>query len=91
MATQYEWIVEELEGEDIVNVNHWDTYAEALKGAEDLGPHRIGLVRESGGYLNWTKAWAYVVDGVLPADMLDAYDNVVTHVPKKYRDQFAKA
>jgi hypothetical protein len=73
MATTYEWDVEELEevdngsnDPDIVDHNHFDTYAEALAFAN--GPHMVGkpwrmvLVRDVGnddeGLTD--RAWAYV-------------------------------
>jgi 3,4-dihydroxy-2-butanone 4-phosphate synthase len=53
----YEWVIEDLEDEynDVVDMDHADTYAEALKTAERMkeflepGHHiEIGLVREQG-------------------------------------------
>jgi hypothetical protein len=91
----YEWVVETVErdgeDEDILDVNHYDTYAEAKEYAARAGTdfdgvpvfQRIGLVRDEGQHpLN--RSWAYVVDGALPSHFSDAYGHLTTKVPTKY-------
>src|SRR5262245_19081151 len=77
----YEWVIEIIEDEynDIENLTHADTYAEALKAAEamreDLQPGHhieIGLVRDAGDEIDGLqdRQWAYIgweEDGKLPA------------------------
>ncbi len=72
---RYEWVIEILELEDdpeygpqIVEVNHADTYADALKFARDIPRYHIGLVRDEGNDVEGLvdRAWAYMEDGKLP-------------------------
>lgn len=95
MAVRYEWVIEtvDLDSEDIIDVDHADTYAEALlaagrkAGDDDSTEVQVGLVRDDDG----DRAWAYVKDGILPIDFSDAYGNPVGRVPLRYAAQVADA
>lgn len=94
MATHYEWVIEELDRPDgeedceITDVNHADTYAEALKFGAGLTHFRIGLVRDRD---DDNRAWAYVEEGVLATHCEDAFGRRMAEVPKKFRAQFDAA
>ena len=99
MATHYDWVIELMdrtdpENESIVEVNHADTYAEALQYVGDpASDFDIGLVRDwdcerTGAH---SRVWAYVIDGVLPEWLEDAFGAQVARVPARYRTQFEKA
>jgi hypothetical protein len=66
MAVTYEWDVEEMDGDDIVDHNHFDTYAEALAFANSSHmrgkPWRMVLVRDVGNDVEGltNRAWAYL-------------------------------
>jgi hypothetical protein len=75
---RYEWLVETLDLDncnsddaddaDIIEVYHADTYAEALKWAEQADqPVRIGLVRDRGNDLEGLldRQWAYLTAGTM--------------------------
>lgn len=101
MAVHYEWVVELVEEvdpalaglnleEDIVDVDHADTYAEALRLAADPENgfrYEIGLVRDDDN----GRSWAYVENGVLPENFYDAYDRPVAKVPQRFFREVAKA
>ncbi len=71
----YEWVVEEWDdNENIINLNHSDDFASALRRFHELESEgievSIGLVRD-----RWTEAdgvedrqWAYLENGVLPIE-----------------------
>lgn len=84
---RYEWVVEEMDGEDIVDTFQFTTYKEALAfKAKQGASFVIGLVRDvidAYGDLD-DRAWAYVENGVLPS----TFDNGKP-VPAKYRTEFA--
>jgi hypothetical protein len=85
MTATIEWLIEEIdEHDDIVNVNHAETYAQAVQFANGVSKVRIGLVRDLprlGG-----RSWAYIVDGKLPEYFTDAYDDNTARVPLKYHN-----
>lgn len=89
----YEWVIEALDLPDtdddakIIDVDHADTYREALSRAEQHEHARIGLVRDT----DETRAWAYVYLGQLPATLQDAFGRDVAKVPVRYREQFDRA
>lgn len=76
-TVNYEWLIEiidldggsdDLDDADIIEVNHADTYAEALKYAESQEqPVRIGLVRDRGNDLDGLldRQWAYLTAGTM--------------------------
>lgn len=92
MAAHIEWVIEELEspetdGEvEIINVDHADTYREALSRTKGLEHFRIGLVRDAEGH-NGGRSWAYVVADRLPDSFLDAYGEPTVATPARYRAQ----
>lgn len=96
MAATIEWVIEELEGPEttdgieIVNVDHAETYADALTAAAHLEHFRIGLVRDAGGPRGG-RSWAYVRNHRLPAHFLDAYDREEAKTPRAYHRQIEKA
>ena len=89
----YEWVIEtvDIESEDILSVDHANTYAEALVQSSDQPDegcfYRIGLVRDDDD----GRSWAYVEDGVLPSHFEDALNRRVAKVPQKLRKQFDKS
>lgn len=92
MAVTYEWVIETLDGPDahgaepeILDVDHADTYAEAVDRAKQYPHARIGLVRDSD---RDGRAWAYCRDGLMSARMEDAFGHFVCPVPTRYALQF---
>ena len=88
MAVSYEWIVEELsqdEGDDpdIVEVHHFESYAEAL-ASDPRGRFRIGVVRDVGNSVDGLtdRSWAYVEGGKLPSHFDYGAGEEVARVPK---------
>jgi hypothetical protein len=84
--TSYEWIVETLEGEDIVDVIHCNSYGHAVDVARLIAAKgtavAIGLVRDQGNETEGlqNRQWAYLdKDGRLP-EWFDGRNAV----PKKY-------
>jgi hypothetical protein len=100
MIKKYEWVIEPLgSGDEIEDVDHADTYQEALdRYADDLemGIHRFGLVCDSGSrsaFFDGTfeRSWAYVENGVLPSHFSNASGESTYYVPQKYHRQVEKA
>jgi hypothetical protein len=96
MTTTYEWVIETLEdeGEDIAEVNHAETYAEALRWASSIeGRYDIGLVRDVGNDLVGItdRAWAYVKEGALPETFsYGAGEDSGIRVPKRFHEELAR-
>lgn len=95
MATQYEWVIEQLDGPDsedveIVDVNHAPTYAEATAFAAHFTHARIALVRDHDTIYGTERAWAYIEAGTLPEWCEDAMGRQCARVPARYRAQFAR-
>jgi hypothetical protein len=99
MATHYDWVIELIDRTNpadpsIVEVNHADTYAEALQYVgEPAGDFDVGLVRDwdcnrTGAH---SRAWAYVTADGLPEWLTDADGVKVARVPARFRAQFDKA
>jgi hypothetical protein len=99
MPAYYEWTVELIEDyrdgcNDIVDSNHFDTYADAKRYADSLTvPYShyidIGVERRmynADGDLIST-AWAYIEDGKLPAFFEDAYGRVAVKVPARFHKE----
>lgn len=80
----YEWDVEEMEGDEIVNHNHSDSIPSAAMKENEV----LVLVRDQ---QRGCRSWAYVSDGKLSPVFKDAYDRVVCDVPKRFRDEFEKS
>lgn len=80
MATAYEWTVEELDGEDIVDSHCFPSYAEAKR---NLSPGDVLVLRKLKSNIDGDSvddfAYAYVVGGKLPVTFSDG-----TWVPAKY-------
>ncbi len=102
MATNYEWIVEELdvlpgaeigEDDDIIDVHHFDTFVEARAWASDnIYPCRIGLTRDVGnddeGLTD--RSWAYVENRKLP-EFFTYCPELGAKVPKRFHEEIANA
>lgn len=94
MGTRYEWVIETLDGPDtdddveILDVNHADTYADAVRRAGQEEHARVGLVRDRDTFDGIERAWAYVEDGRLPEWLEEAGGRQVVKVPVAYRKQF---
>jgi uncharacterized protein (UPF0128 family) len=86
MAAKIEWLLEEVDGNEIVNVDHAETYAQVVSWQEAGKDYSVGLVRDlpSGG-----RSWAYIEDGKLPAYFMDAYGEETAKVPAKYHREIA--
>lgn len=94
----YEWIVEEVEETgvenevDVIDVNHWDTYRQAVQRADMLRAEgkqvQIGLTRDSGDETDGLqdRQWAYLEDGRLPPQ----FDGGA-RVPQRFHAEVANA
>jgi len=85
----YEWVVEVMDGDDIVDTRAWDTLAEAQRDAQGERAVVV-LVRNvwcDGGLDD--RAWAYPADGVLPRVATDAGGRDFK-VPQKYLKEWVK-
>lgn len=87
----YEWVIEDVdEHDDIINVDHADTYAQAQRSAalplsDGIVRRDVGLVYNLVNEIEKTtleRAWAYIEDGKLPA----TFDNGRA-VPKRFRKE----
>jgi hypothetical protein len=89
MSITYEWVVECLNDEDIIEVRHESNYAAAVAVTpKDGTPYQIALVRDRHNNIDEDledRAWAYIEDGRL----LETFDNGIA-VPKKYRDEVVR-
>jgi len=78
----YEWSVEIMDGEDIVDSN----FADKLKDL-DRSEGELVLVRRTGNEVDGEteRLWAYVKDGKLPATFSDAMGTPIAYdVPKRF-------
>jgi len=84
MVVYYEWVMETMDGDDIVDVDHADTYADAVRRASNGA--RIGLVRDHDRHDDGDaeRSWAYITDGRLPEWFTDAGDAPTIKVPKRF-------
>ena len=80
--TEYDWLVEEMEDEDVIEVNDFATFVDAMNYANGIGEHGIALVR----YVYCTidgdqigRGYAYLKDGKLPTHFDDG-----NKVPKRF-------
>ncbi len=85
----FEWVIETLDRPDcdeaeILDVDHTDSYIEAVSRADAVKHARIGLVLDTDD----DRAWAYVEAGALPDHLEDAFGRAIAAVPQKYRRQF---
>lgn len=97
MAVDYEWVVEQVtadEVEDIEDVDHFDSYAEAAaRKPYDRCFVRVGVVRDEfdkhGVLID--RVWAYLTDGKLPEvfeDSCGSYTSI--KVPKRFHAEVAR-
>ena len=94
MTIYYEWDVEtttaveseRYEKGEVLDHNHFDTYAEALAfsktDCEEGCEYVIVLVRDD-DFLS-PRAWAYMENGKLPTHFEDAHGRMRGNVPMKY-------
>lgn len=78
----YEWSIEIMDGEDIVDSN----FAEKLKDL-DLSEGELVLVRRTGNEIDGEtdRLWAYVKDGKLPDTFSDSMGTPIAYdVPKRF-------
>jgi len=85
--TIYEWTVEIMDGEDIIDACFYETLAEAKSFAASIdGPIDIGLVRdvwdEDEGLLS--RSWAYLKNGALPPTLNEAGDDFGYAIPRRF-------
>ncbi|WKV20542.1 hypothetical protein 16Q_149 [Pseudomonas phage 16Q] len=87
MSIYYEWRVEEIDGDDIVDSADFPDYSQALKFRTCMNePTRLVLVRDS----EHSRAWAYMnSDGKLPESFCDAHNQVVAKVPQRFHKEVA--
>lgn len=86
MAIDYEWDVEEMDGEEIVDHHFCDSFSEARDLATE-GNMKIVLVCRVENWDRGTTAvsWAYLgEDGSLPEFFTDAGGRATRKVPKKF-------
>jgi len=91
---RYEWTVELLEGEDIVDLYFGDTLKEVLRQAGDTPvgcTKHIGVVRDryDSGEDLVCRSWAYMEDGKLPERFEDAMCVEVAKVPARFHKEVA--
>ena len=91
---RYEWTVELLEGEDIVDSYFAECYERALTFAVNASSDcvvRIGVVRDryDSGEDLVCRSWAYLEDGKLPERFEDAYGREIVKVPARFHKAVA--
>ena len=91
---RYEWTVEFLEEDDIVDSFFGDTLQEALRHAGDTPAgcaKRIGVVRDrfDSAESLVCRSWAYMEDGKLPERFVDAYGREIAKVPARFCKEVA--
>lgn len=92
MSVYYEWVIEwiEFDSGDIIDLDHRDTYAEAVRVALEEPPEGtyslIGLVRNASN----GRTWAYMDEGFLPHYFRDAYGEYRMSVPKRFLKEVEK-
>lgn len=87
---RYEWDVETLDGDDIVDHQHSETLG-TLPPLEQN--QRLVLVRDFGNDLDGLveRSWAYVVNDRLPDCFFDAAETLTnSHVPERFRKELAE-
>jgi hypothetical protein len=93
---RYEWTVELLEGDDIVDAFYGDTLSEALRQAghtpAEFTQHS-GVVRDryDSAESLVCRSWAYVEDGKLPDRFTDACGREVAKVPARFHKEADKS
>lgn len=102
MAVTIEWKVEVLDADmvaeghddpDIIEVNHFDTYAEAMTEVNSHQHARVVLVRDRGNEDEGLicRTHAYIVNGALEPNFTDPVDGFISaKVPAKYHAEVAR-
>jgi len=91
---RYEWTVETLEEDDIVESEFADNYEQALRiAANPLADYsvRIGIVRDRYDCYEdlVCRSWAYIESGKLPEYFVDGRGVETTKVPRRFHKQVA--
>lgn len=79
----YEWTLETLEGEDVVDSD----FSDSLSFDKDQLPGKdLGLVRNVGNEAQGItdRSWAYVKDGALPEYFTDSAGARIAKVPERF-------
>lgn len=92
-SVDYEWDIEAMDGEDIVDHFHSDALsyqADELRDALKAGT--LVLVRTVGNEDDGVtdRTWAYVKDNALPERFLNAYDIPCAKVPQKFHNELKR-
>jgi hypothetical protein len=93
---RYEWTVEFLEDDDIVDLYFGDTLKDVLRQAGDTPAgyiKHIGVVRDryDSAESLVCRSWAYVEDGKLPDRFTDACGREVAKVPARFHKEADKS
>ena len=91
--TVYEWAVEYMDGEDIVDAVQQDTFAQVKALADKAENTELVLVRNvwDGNDLE-DRSWAYIEDGKLPEYFSDPVGNDTSaKVPKRFHAELRRA
>lgn len=97
MHVVYEWVIEEMdrsgEEDEIVDVNHADTFQDTIRYTEDNEEgFDVGVVCDlfyiDGGS---ERGWAYIKGGKLPDNFTDAYDRIIRKVPQRFHREIQEA
>jgi hypothetical protein len=85
----YEWDIETLDGDDIIDHHHFDY----CPGIPDTPNQRLVLVKDVGDSINGLtdRLWAYAENGKLPDEFEDAYQIKICPVPKRFHKELAKS
>ena len=86
----YEWDVEIMEGEDIVDHHFCRSYQEALADAKENAHSEVVLVRSDETWHGDDRMWAYFVNGVTKG-FRDSVGTVRMQVPARYLKEVARA
>lgn len=88
LQVSYEWAIETVdEHDDIIDVDHADTLAEARHRLDSNQRQQIALVRDTGSDLEGLcdRQWAYLENGKLP----EAFDGGAK-IPKRFFDEIKR-
>lgn len=87
MATEYEWVIEEMDGEDIVDVRSFDTLHDALKDRGDSDAVALRKARSNQDLDSVDSfSYAYLADGKLPSEFCDG-----SRVPAKFFEELGRS
>jgi hypothetical protein len=95
MSVTYEWLAEDVdEYGDVIEVHHFDTFAEAMK---HVSPHpyqtQIGVVRDRGNDVEGLidRQWAYLDEGKLPVRFSYGGGEEGPLVPARFHNEVKRA